>query len=113
VAKPFFYVPIRQTVAGAGLEIRTRLSADTLAKRLAREVHALDANLAPSEVLTIREQVDRMSWNQRAAVIRLATFGAMALLLAAIGLYGVMSYAVSQSTGELDLRMGAPSRATC
>jgi ABC-type antimicrobial peptide transport system permease subunit len=49
--------------------------------------------------------VDRMTWTQHAAVTLLAIFGGIALLLAGVGLYGVMSYAVAQSTRELGLRM--------
>jgi putative ABC transport system permease protein len=70
-----------------------------------RQVKAIDSNLAPGEVITMREQVDRTSWSRRAAVDLLAIFCGMALLLAGIGLYGVMSYAVSQGTRELALRM--------
>jgi len=104
--KPFFYVPRRQNFSiSGGLYVRTPLSSNTMVAELTREVHALDGNLALYEVITLQEQLDRSTSPQMVAVILVSTLGGLALLLATIGLYGVMSYAVSQSTRELGLRM--------
>jgi macrolide transport system ATP-binding/permease protein len=104
-AGPFFYIPMRQSAMGSNLQLRTAVGPEMMAKALVREIHKLDPNLAPGEVITMQQQVDRTTAVQRAAVAMLAVFGGLALVLASIGLYGVMSNTVSQSTRELGLRM--------
>jgi macrolide transport system ATP-binding/permease protein len=104
--KPFFYVPLLQDfVRGPALYIRSTQPLQSISAGLLREAHALDGNLALYETITVQEQVDRSTSPQLVAVTLVSILGGLTLLLAAVGLYGVMSYSVAQANRELGLRV--------
>jgi predicted permease len=103
---PFFYVPLRQSAtAGPALYIKTALAPEALAETLVREIRDSDPDLGIDEVITMREQLERTFAPQRFALLMISVFATLAVGLAMIGLYGVMSYTVSQGRREFGLRM--------
>lgn len=103
---PTLYVPIRQTRAGTPtIAVRTAGDPLTFVGSIREAVRTIDPNLPMVDVSTQMEQIERRFEQERVFAQAYTLFGGLALLLAAIGLYGVMSYSVARRTQEIGIRL--------
>jgi predicted permease len=104
---PTFYVPYRQQGSEEGMtyEIRTRTNPEVIVPSLRGAVASIDKNVPLLDIRTQNEQIEDTTRQERIFASLTGGFGVLALILACIGIYGIMAYTVARRTNEIGIRM--------